>query len=198
MRNLELKILNMKIHIGGSRIVSLLLLLVFVVLWFRFAFFPFCKFNLIESDYGNATINETIMAYGGRIKTYGEVLFLTKGLLFENIPYKEGKVNIRLGWNNCITITSGNYEKVIHVDRICYYKIDNTNIIGKNGEFIILDCVPSNDSTYIGVGFADKNSNSITIYKQSGKLPYGGRKYGFNVDITGLKFVTGKSNVFNY
>ncbi|MDO4986577.1 MAG: hypothetical protein Q4E48_12895 [Prevotella sp.] len=188
----------MRIHIGGFRIALLLFLLAFGILWFRFAYYPFCQLDQIESDYGNATINETILSYEERIKTYRKALFLTKGMSFKDIPYKGGKVTVDFGWDNCITISSGNFESVIHIDRICCYRNDNTNIIGKYGEFVVLDRPLSEDSVYIGIGFWDKNNNSITIYKQSNEMPYGNKKYGFYVDTNRLKFVTGRNNCFNY
>lgn len=197
-RNLVQRILNMKIHIGGSKIILLLFSILIVVVWFVVAYFPFCKLHLIESDYENSTINETILAYEERVKTYWKTLFLTKGMTFKDIPYLNEKVNIDLGWNNSITISSGKFKKVMYVNRICCYREDNTHIKGKYGEFIILDRVPSADSTYIGIGFEDENQNSITIYKQPDKMPYGDKKYGFYINISGLNFVTGKSNCFDY
>ena len=87
---------------------------------------------------------------------------------------------------------------MIYVNRICRYYKDNTHVIGESGGFIYIDRAPSEDSTYIGIGFEDKNQNSITIYKQPDKMPYGDKKYGFYIDISGLEFVTGKSNRFDY
>lgn len=198
MNNLTQRISNMKIHIGGFKIIILLLSSLIVVGWFVVAYYPFCKLRLIESDYGNRTINETILAYEGRVETYWKTLFLTKGMTFKNIPYLNDTVNIDLGWNNSITISSGKFKKVMYINSICCYYKDNTHIIGKYGEFITLDKVPSKDSTYIGIGFEDESQNSITIYKQPDNMPYGDKKYGFYLNISGLEYVTGKNNCFNY
>lgn len=197
-RNLVQRISNMKIHIGCFKILLLSFSLIFVVVWFVVAFYPFCKLQLFESDYGNNTIDETVLAYEERVKTYWKTLFLTKGMTFKNIPYLNETLNVELGWNNSITVSSGKFKKVMYVNRICCYYKDNTHIKGKYGEFIILDRTPSKDSTYIGVGFEDENQNSITIYKQPDKMPYGDKKYGFYINISGINFVTGKSNCFDY
>ena len=197
-RNQVQRISNMKKHIGCSKIILLLLTSIIVVVWFVVAYYPFCKLHLIESDYGNNTIDETILGYEERVETYWEALFLTKGMKFKDIPYQNETINIDLGWNNSITISSGSFKKVIYVNRICRYYKDNTHVIGESGGFIYIDRAPSEDSTYIGIGFEDKNQNSITIYKQPDKMPYGDKKYGFYIDISGLEFVTGKSNRFDY
>ncbi len=166
------------------------LLLPVVFSSFYYLYYPFCKLSMFESDYNDST--EFLLAFEDRVKLYSETLFLKKGQSFKDIPLNNGeKVNIRLGWDNSITVTSLNINKKILVSEVhVYYNYDPK---------LIRDGIHSMYSiSSIVLDFKDVNNDSILICRQPDELLYGKRLYGFGIAVNGKVVKTGNNTFFDY
>lgn len=164
-------------------------------------FWDFCKFNQVNSDIEDLREKEINPIYHWKwvFNCYPKTLFLYKGRTFENIPCHEYKdktkkymVNIQFNWNNTITYSINNKERILNVDSInittsAYMPIDTIDWI----------CA-SEDSVFYMISFYDKKKNMIEISRQKSSLPYGGKRHGFNIMIDKMDLVTHNTSPFDY
>ena len=101
-------------------------------------------------------------------------------------------VNIQFNWNNTITYSINNKERILNVDSInittsAYMPIDTIDWI----------CA-SEDTVFYMISFYDKKKNMIEISRQKSSLPYGGKRHGFNIMIDKMDLVTHNTSPFDY
>lgn len=196
----EQKDLNMRAHFFIDNKQSLCMILVtgivaaFLLL---FVLMPFCKINMIASDYDDPTLqdNDKIMAIEDRIMKYPQTLFLKKGMSFDIITNKGENGIVYFGWYNNIKIKVNKNVLTFKVDKISlfsgYPHIDNDT------EEQYWDQQPK-DSICKVIEFTSKDNDIIEIFKQPSRLPFGNQRYGFVVDTKNMKFRSGRKNMFDY
>ena len=164
-------------------------------------YLAFCKFDQIYVGIEGEMITKQDSIFHKKwvLGHYHKTLFLYKGRTFEDIPCYEFKdktkhyvSSLKFNWDNSITYSIDNKERILDVDSI--------NIT--SSAYIPIDTIDwlcaSDDSIFYSIGFFDKKNNMIEISRQKSNLPYGGKRHGFWIKIGDKNIVTGKTSPFDY
>lgn len=187
--------LNMNTLLSSKKLL-LFFMIINTFLTFTIGYYPFCKFDSIESDYfPAANFNEFVIGCRDRAKIYRELMFITKGMSLE-APYKNGDmVVLYLGWDGNIHIKQGETKKKIIIEKVKKTYWDNSII---NDTTHVIERFPDKDSVYTVVRFRDVQNNIVSIYEQPDNLPFGGKKNGFKVEMDNWCYSSGNKNYFDY
>jgi hypothetical protein len=158
---------------------------------------PFCKINMIVSDYDDPSIqdNDKIMAIEDCIMKYPQTLFLKKGMSFDIITNKGENGNVYFGWYNNIKIKVNKNVQTFKVDKIRLFS--GYPHIANDTEEQYWDQQPK-DSICQVIEFTSKDNDTIEVFKQPSKLPFGNQSFGFVVASKNMKFTTGRRTMFDY
>lgn len=133
------------------------------------------------------------------LRLYPSCWFIHKGDFYPNVPLHDldnniKTVNIKINWDNSITISEKSLKYVLFVNKI---EIE-PEIYPLSDKDYPLKLHNNRDSLCVGVYIYDNQKNEVTIYRQKRTLPLGGRRVGFRININGKVYVTGKRERFDY
>lgn len=165
------------------------------VIVFIIGYYPFCKFNMLESEYDtSAGFKEKVLDYVQRTEKYVKRMYLTKGKSFEITCHRGEKITVTLGWDNYVYIKKGNEEKKFAVKKIMDFYA-KAPVLKRSGNSYYVD--ENTRREFFGTDLKNKNY-FVHIYEQPDDLPFGKQKYGFVILAENWTLMSGHINLFDY
>lgn len=192
-------------------IVTLITFAISLVMYMTIPFLKLKQLHVIQET----TPSDKVGILINRFFAYNHFMYVTKGASFNDISCygddgRNHTINIKLNWDNSICITGKEIEMVLHVDSVFFepklsygygYDLDGEMILEDNPEdegyyfesltFFDTNQMNSSDSTFY----------SITFFKQNSSLLNGPKRYGFGLNVSNIRLLTGNKengHVFEY
>ena len=159
---------------------------------FILCYMPFVQMNQIDTwEQIGSCKDDKILNYKTRLQLYPHCWFIHKGDTYTDIPLFDNdnaqyKADIKFNWDNSVTIRINKLKYDLHIEKI---EVSSKTLPMSDYDYR-MKLHDTDDSLFVSVVMYDK-SNTIRVYRQKKKMPYGGKRVGFIIGINNKVYFTG-------